>query len=348
MSYYSDIELLKKELSKFLKHADSVVVVCDTNTVEYCYPLLAEMPQLKDAPIIEIEPGEASKCIEFAEHLWREFLDLNLSRKSLVINLGGGVVGDLGGFCASTYKRGIPFIHIPTTNLAMTDAALGGKTGINLGFTKNVIGTFSLPLSTLICPVFLNTLPKAEMVDGFAESIKHALIADSEFWEVLSSSWSPELDDIPNTAWIRRSAEIKSEIVSQDPLENGLRTILNFGHTIGHAIEAVCLEEENKISHGLAIIMGMIAEMHLSVIKGICNEEAVIFPIKKLDSWYKPVWKGWMTADRLIDFIMKDKKNSHGVIKMSLLRAIGEYPVITEINPEEIVRAIEKAKVASA
>lgn len=239
-----------------------VFVLCDQHTEKYCLPYL--VPYLVSNQGATIEPGETSKNLASCEKIWQAMLQANLDRKALVLNLGGGVIGDIGGFCAATWKRGIDFIHVPTTLLSMTDAAIGGKTGIDFHGTKNTIGVFEQPAAVFADPFFLQTLPDRELRSGFAEVIKHALIGDpvlkAELMDTLQSNASLNLIHWP--AVLQKSIAVKVHVVQEDPLEKGLRMLLNFGHTIGHALESLFLNSDEPLTHGEAVYIGMICEAH--------------------------------------------------------------------------------------
>ncbi|MEJ0032353.1 MAG: 3-dehydroquinate synthase family protein [Bacteroidota bacterium] len=222
--------LLKEFFEK--KAYSQVVVLTDRNTRLHCYPLVAE--NIPSHEIIEIEAGETFKNIDTCQVIWQRMTDLRLDRHALLVVLGGGVLGDMGGFCAATYKRGIDFLLLPTTLLAQVDASVGGKLAIDFNGIKNHIGVFQLPVSTLIGPEFLKTLPFRELRSGFAEVIKHCIIGDQKMWNVIRAK------DVAGQDWetvIRHSVEFKTGVVTEDPKEKGRRKILNFGHTIGHALE---------------------------------------------------------------------------------------------------------------
>ena len=235
-----------------------VAILVDENTKRDC---LSKLPQIESALIIEIKSGEQYKNISTCSFIWEQLTINNFDRNSLLINLGGGVIGDMGGFCAATYKRGLEFIHIPTTLLAMVDASVGGKLGIDFKGFKNQIGLFNNPKAVLISSVFLETLAESELKSGFAEVVKHALISDNSLWLKLKNTPFTDLDweDIIDT-----SIQIKNKIVLADPFEKGERKKLNFGHTFGHAIESYYLEKRTPISHGKAVFMGMILEAEIS------------------------------------------------------------------------------------
>ena len=243
------------------------VILCDTNTKKYCLPLVEEtFAGRVKLDVIEIGIGEVNKNIETVCDVWKSLLDLGLDRNSVIINLGGGVVTDLGGFAASTFNRGIDFINVPTTLLSQVDASVGAKTGIDFEGSKNQIGTFTNPKAVFIYEEFLNTLPPKEKLSGFAEVIKHALICDKVYWQQISSNG---LYDNQNLATlIERSITIKQQIVQQDPLEQNIRKLLNFGHTIGHALESFSLQnDDTPLLHGECVAVGMICEAYIYYLK---------------------------------------------------------------------------------
>ncbi len=321
---------IQNELNNFISKnysQSTKIILVDENTSEYCLPFVDAIEHLKDAEVIEIESGEQNKNIETIIGIWGAMTDFGADRKSLLINLGGGVIGDLGGFAASTFKRGIDFINIPTTLLSQVDASVGGKTGIDFSTKKNVllknlIVVFNNPKAVFIFPDFLKTLNQREILSGFAEIVKHALIKDKDYFEIIKRV---DLSEIQNSEEIIfRSIEIKSEIVMKDPKEKGLRRILNFGHTIGHAIESLSLKnDESPLLHGESVAIGMICEAYLSAkISGLKEnelEEISLFIKSKFHS-YK-IDKG--KYSELISIMKEDKKNESGKINFSLLSEIG-------------------------
>jgi 3-dehydroquinate synthase len=231
---------ITKEINRFLKEKANIYsklfILVDENTLKYCYPQLVDcIPAFKHAEIIELESGEASKNIEVCSQIWATLSDFKADRQSIIINLGGGVIGDMGGFIASVFKRGIRFINIPTTLLSQVDASIGGKVGVDLNNFKNEIGLFCNPLAVFIDPTFLNTLDKRQLLSGFAEIIKHALIADADYLQKVKQTDSNDIENFQDL--IETSIHIKNKIVQEDPFEKNNRKALNFGHTIGHAIE---------------------------------------------------------------------------------------------------------------
>lgn len=312
-----------KELSTKNNYSKCFILV-DEHTEEHCLPFFfSQYPIHKDAEIICIEAGEENKHLQTCQGVWEALSELGADRKSLLINLGGGVVTDLGGFVASTFKRGIDFINVPTTLLAMVDASVGGKTGVDLGPLKNQVGVINNPIGIVIDARFLATLPNNEFRSGYAEMLKHGLIQDSEYWAQLADFSNIKKEEIDS--FIAHSVAIKQKVVAEDPRENGLRKILNFGHTLGHAIESYFLSNENKTTllHGEAIAIGMIMEAFLA--KEICGlSEKECEEIKKVfNAIYPKVTIDPQEESEIVKLLIFDKKNSHGKIQFALLKAIG-------------------------
>lgn len=334
-----NVEFVEKNyqvLNSFLasKNYSSVFLLVDTNTEENCLPFFLQQSGLA-APleVISIEAGEENKHLDTCMGVWESLSELGADRKSLLINLGGGVVTDLGGFVASTFKRGIDFINIPTTLLSMVDASVGGKTGVDLGPLKNQIGVINTPQMVIVDPHYLETLPGEEYRSGYAEMLKHGLIRDEEYWKILADFSAISTSDIEKH--IFHSVGIKNEVVTEDPYENGLRKILNYGHTLGHAIESYFLTAKDKTTllHGEAIAIGMILEAYLStklcgLNQGKCDEIKSTF-----NSIYPPVDISKQDIKDILALLIFDKKNSHGKVKFVLLEAIGKP--ITDITVEE-------------
>ena len=320
-AYYLYLGRIKESLNELLnEHADAhLFILTDENTHSACYPLIESALINRKHTIYTIPAGETNKSIETCVEVWRAMTTAQLDRHAIMINLGGGVIGDLGGFCASTYKRGIKFINIPTTLLSQVDASIGGKLGVDFEGFKNHIGVFKSPDAVLIDPTFLITLSDRELRSGYAEIIKHCLIADGDYWKELSL-----IHDLRQVDWmkiIRRSLEVKRKIVIDDPYEKNKRKLLNFGHTIGHAIESHFLKSNSPLLHGEAIAAGMIYETMLSAKQLRLRNHEQNDIINYIISLYgKPPsinMKAWLP-------IMKqDKKNINGKISFSLLRDIG-------------------------
>ncbi|WP_394748724.1 3-dehydroquinate synthase [Spongiimicrobium salis] len=314
-----------------------IFILVDENTHEHCLPqFMAEIAGDYLYEIIEIEAGEVHKNMYTCIQVWEAMSELDGDRKSLVINLGGGVITDLGGFVASAYKRGIAFINVPTTLLAMVDASVGGKTGVDLGALKNQIGVINQPEMVLIVSDFLKTLEARQLHSGYAEMLKHGLIKDQAYWETLKSISSFEgLDQL-----IYDSVCIKNEVVLQDPTEQNLRKILNFGHTLGHAIESYFLESEahKLLLHGEAIAIGMIMEGYLShQLTGLSKNDLEDIKNTFLKR-YEPTSFSEDDISAILDLLKFDKKNSHGNINFVLLKNIGEAVYDVRI-PQELYKA---------
>lgn len=313
-----------------------VFVLVDSNTEKHCLPLL--QPYLPDDyDIIEIDPGEENKNIDFCIGVWKMLLDFGADRNSLLINLGGGVITDMGGFAAATFKRGIDFAHVPTTLLSQVDASVGGKTGIDLDHVKNIIGTFTQPKAVFIDTEFLKTLDDSQMVSGYAEMIKHGLIADKEYFDRLKMEDPRKTGPEP----VYRSVEIKNEVVTSDPHESGRRKILNFGHTIGHAVETCSLTDKiNPLLHGEAIAIGMICEAYLSYkTNGLSADElqeitdviAAIFPLLPITH----------NNAELLSVMQNDKKNVQKRIGFALLTKIGNCSYNNFAEEDMIINSLD-------
>lgn len=288
-------------------------------------------------PVLVVPKGEACKSMEEAVKLWDQLTALSIGRRNLLINLGGGSLTDLGGFVASTYLRGIPFVHVPTTVLAMVDAALGGKTGVDLGSVKNRIGTIVFPLTTVCDPVFLKSLPEEGWLDGLAESIKHAIVADEGLWKILSDSPHVREALVKN---LDRIQAVKLRVVEKDPYEKDLRMILNFGHSIGHAIESCALEAGlEMMTHGRAVAMGMVLESHVSSQMGVLSTTDANSIAAFISRHFGDLNLSWMNPDRMLHFLRLDKKNRSGLIKMSLPERIGSCLTGVEVS-EELVMSV--------
>ncbi len=315
-----------------------IFVLTDTNTHTHCLAHFLSQIETKAIPleVMEMPAGEDHKTIDICTGIWEALSEYNADRKSLLINLGGGVVTDLGGFVASTFMRGIDFLNIPTSLLAMVDASVGGKTGVDLGSLKNQVGVFNEGAIVGIDTTFLDTLPKNEMVSGFAEMLKHGLIYDKTYWHTLTNLDQLDVSDLDQL--IYDSVLIKHAIVTKDFKEQGLRKTLNYGHTLGHAIESYFLENGDKtpLLHGEAIAIGMIMEAYISnKMCGLTDEElnAITVSISKtytkieiLEHDIKPI----------IKLLQYDKKNSHGVVKFVLLDAIGS-PITDQQVPNNLI-----------
>ena len=332
------INALNNHLNK--NEYSNIFIIVDSDTNEFCLPkLLPNIATELTIEIVEFEPGEHNKNIETCIQIWNVLTELGGDRKSLIINLGGGVVTDLGGFVASTFKRGIDFINIPTSLLAMVDASVGGKTGVDLGNLKNQIGVINVPQMVLIDTQYLDTLPKNEMRSGLAEMLKHGLIFDQSYWEKFLDLKNLDFDDIDEL--IYRSVVIKNEIVIQDPTEKHIRRALNFGHTLGHAIESYFLENINKktLLHGEAIAIGMILESYISLHKGLINEQEYLQIKNTIKSIYDEVVFEKNDIQPILDLLIHDKKNEYGNIQFALIEGIGKIKINQSVENELIIES---------
>lgn len=330
------------QLNDFLhgKSFSKIFILVDENTHEYCLPvLLGNMETDLGFEILEIEAGEEMKNIQTANQLWEILTEMQADRKALIINLGGGVITDMGGFVASTYKRGIQFINIPTTLLAMCDASIGGKTGIDLMHYKNMVGTFTFPEQIFIYPKFLETLPFKELRSGFAEMLKHGLIADKNHWENLIQINKLDVEGI--IPHIQTSINIKQYVVEKDFHEKNIRKTLNFGHTIGHAIESLCLNQGNPILHGEAVAMGMISEAHLAFLEGLLSEEDSKLIIENIQKYYPYLDISDFKDDDIFALLINDKKNTDQKINFSLLSDIGFCEFDHQCHHKNIVKTLK-------
>ena len=316
-------------------------LLVDEHTNEFCLPKV--LPKLEvEIPIeiIEIEAGEEMKTISTCVEIWSILSDLGADRKSAIINLGGGVITDIGGFVAATFKRGIDFINIPTSLLGMVDASIGGKNGVDLGNLKNQIGVIIPPKLVLIDTDFLETLPQNQMKSGLAEMLKHGIIYDKNYWHQFKNLNELNFDDFDTL--IHRSIEIKNEIVSQDPTENGIRKALNFGHTLGHAIESHFLDTSTPLLHGEAVAIGMILESYISKEKKLISEEDY-YEIKNtlLAIYEKPIFSK-KDQESIINLLIHDKKNEYGKVQFALIQNIGAIILNQSADNELIIDSFKE------
>lgn len=314
-----------------------VAVLTDENTKKHCYPLLK--PALPRHTLITIKSGEAHKNLETCTTIWQKLTEARLDRKGLVLNLGGGVIGDMGGFCAATYKRGIDFVQIPTTLLSQVDASVGGKLGIDFNGYKNHVGVFREPAWVLVGTSFLQTLSPREVRSGFAEIVKHCLIADAAMWGTIRRR------DLEQQRWeelVPHSVRIKQGVVAQDPTEKGWRKVLNFGHTVGHAVESYFLADpKRRLLHGEAIAVGMIAEAYLSARRGLLPEKDLGQVEEFIYSVYGKVNLEPADAEAIAPLALQDKKNQGGKIQCVLLRGVGQPVIDQPISLKDIKEALQ-------
>lgn len=319
-----------------------IFILVDENTSQYCLPyFLSNLATEIEIEIIELEAGELHKNIATCTEVWGALSELGADRKSILLNLGGGVISDLGGFVACTFKRGIDFITIPTTLLGMVDAAIGGKNGVDLDHLKNQIGRISEPKAVVIDTQFLTTLPAQEMRSGLAEMLKHGLIFDAAYWNKfknLTNLNTEHLDDL-----IHRSIQIKNEIVLQDINELNVRKTLNFGHTLGHAIESYFLSENSKktLLHGEAVAAGMILESYLSKEQNGLSQEEYQEIKYIINETFERISFSNEAIESIIEFLQFDKKNAFGEIQFVLLEKIGQATINQKIDKSLIYKAFE-------
>src|SRR6266568_2400153 len=324
-------------LIDFSKYSKLFIVTDQTVAPLFLEKLGGNLPS-KAASIV-LPPGESAKDIKYLTKIWKAMIDAKLDRKSLVLNLGGGVIGDIGGFAASTYMRGIAFINIPTTLLAQVDESVGGKTMIDFDGIKNIVGTFYQPSAVIIDVETLKSLPQRQVLSGFADIIKHGLIKDKNYFEIVTNKKSMDFSQSELIDIIERSNEIKSEIVQGDENENGLRKIVNFGHTIGHAVEALSLETNTPLLHGEAVSIGMVAESDIANQIGLLSKENTLLIKESLINAGLPTSVPKFKTDDIINKIKLDKKNIGDKMIFTLLRQIGEG-VINQTISEEIIRTV--------
>ena len=325
------------DLKNFLreKNYSKVVVLTDEHTTVYCYSHIDIGLPLHEK--IEIHSGEEQKNITTCASIWDEMTSLEMDRHSALIILGGGVLGDMGGFCAATYKRGIDFVLIPTTLLSQVDASIGGKLGVDFRHLKNHIGVFQTPVLTLLHSGFLSTLPEMEMRSGFAEVIKHALISDISAWSQLRSH---SFQDQPWESLIRHSVKVKLNVVSADPFEKGLRKTLNAGHTIGHAVETFLLQSQRKILHGEAVAVGLVCEAFLAREKGMLSDQEFQEIQQYILAVFGKIHLAAGEEEAIARLTAQDKKNKGNRILCVLLNGIGNAKWDCEISSEEVKRAL--------
>lgn len=330
---------LAESLPAFLDANDfsAIAVIADNHTFKFCYPEIKTL--LPKHTLVRIKSGEEQKHIATCELVWDALTRANFDRHALVLNLGGGVVGDMGGFCAATYKRGIAFAQLPTTLLSQVDASVGGKLGVDFNGFKNHIGVFQQPNAVLIDPTFLTTLPERELRSGFAEIIKHCLIADAAMWDEIRRR---DLDEQNWTALVAHSVAVKQRVVAEDPKEKGLRKILNFGHTLGHAVETYYLGQPRKrLLHGEAIAVGMVAEAYIAFHKKMIDQLLLTQIEEYIFSVYGNVRLLEDDIEPILALTLQDKKNRGREVRMSLLDGSGHCAFDILVSGAEMRRGLE-------
>ena len=320
---------------------DRIFVLTDTTTVELCWPIIKALPEFETAQMITIGATDEHKTLESLAFVWRSLQEGGASRHSLLINVGGGMVTDLGGFAASTFKRGLAYINIPTTLLSQVDASVGGKTGINFGGLKNEIGVFNCAQSVILSSEFLRSLDQQNLLSGYAEMLKHGLISDTESWKELLRFDLEEIDYGQLGSLVAKSVQVKERIVEEDPTEKGIRKALNLGHTVGHALESLALEREKPVLHGYAVAWGMICELYLSVIKCDFPKDKFRQTVQFIRANYGDFPLDCKQYDRLFEFMKHDKKNEAGIINFTLLADIGDIRINQQATKEEIFESLD-------
>jgi 3-dehydroquinate synthase len=310
-----------------------IVILVDENTHDCCLDyLLTQFEALKNAEVIVIPAGEDNKVMEICMQVWKALTDYHISRTDLLINLGGGVVCDMGGFIASLFKRGLTFMHIPTSLLAMVDAAIGGKNGVDLEGLKNQLGTFNHPSHIFVDPAFLSSLPEKELWNGHAETLKHGMISSISYFETLLQI--DTTDKLIEASDIVESIRVKSQIVTEDPSEKNIRKILNFGHTFGHALETYFLTR-SPIDHGHAVALGILVETFLSKQLLSFPENAFLKTIQHISKLFEVLCPPREEWDEIWESMLQDKKNDRGTVRPVLLKNIGEATLNTSIDYEQ-------------
>ncbi len=330
-----DIEKSLTEAIAACEH-DKLFVLTDETTLRLCWPVIAHMPCVEGAQMITIGATDDNKTLESLTHVWEALQQGGGTRHSLMINLGGGMVTDLGGFAASTFKRGIHFINIPTTLLSMVDASVGGKTGINFGGLKNEVGVFNCSDSVILDATFLRTLDHPNILSGYAEMLKHGLISNEEHWNELLSFDLDNIDYARLTQMVATSVAVKERVVTEDPLEHGIRKALNLGHTAGHAIESLAMAQQRTVLHGYAVAWGLICELFLSVVKVGFPQQRLRQAVQFIRHHYGQFAFDCKQYDRLYQLMTHDKKNTSGIINFTLLGEVGDIRINQSATREEI------------
>lgn len=326
------IESYSKELEQ-LANNKKTFILCDSNTKQCVNYFKSKIPFFSNSLVIVIEPGEKNKTLESANNIWKELINKKANRNDLLINIGGGLITDIGGFVAATYKRGIQFINIPTSLLGMIDASIGGKTGVNFNGFKNQIGLFNNPEIILCDPYFLKSLPKEELLSGLAEVLKHGLIYNKKYWDYCTSL---ELDKLDILKIINESISIKTKIVCIDPQEKKERKLLNFGHTIGHAIESMLIQKQKQTLHGFAVATGIIIESYISFELNHLKEEDFIEIKKTINKIFPKITFLNTEIPALLELMKTDKKNNSDEINFTLIDKIGHGIVNQNVNTNQL------------
>lgn len=336
--------IISKDLCQSLTQAidevkhDLLFVLCDETTERLCLPVISDFECMRGAQLITIPATDTHKTLESLNHVWSELQRMGATRHSLMVNLGGGMVTDLGGFAASTFKRGIPYINIPTTLLSMVDASVGGKTGINFGGLKNEIGVFNNARSVILDTTFLRTMDHENICSGYAEMLKHGLINNEKMWAELITLNVEQLT--LNAQMIADNVAVKQRIVTEDPTEQGIRKALNLGHTAGHAFESLALERK-PVLHGYAVAWGMIVELYLCCVKTNFPQDKMRQTVAFIKENYGRMAITCDDYPHLIELMHHDKKNQGNSINFTLLGGIGDIRINQTATEEEIKDALD-------
>lgn len=320
---------------------DKLFILADENTQRFCFPRIREINGIKGTEPILIKAGDIHKTLETLAFVWKTLSEQGASRHSLLINIGGGMVTDLGGFAASTFKRGIPYINIPTTLLSMVDASVGGKTGINFNGLKNEVGVFAPARYVLIDTGFLKSLDRENLCSGYAEMLKHGLLSSEKHWAELINFNIENPDYHRLQDLVAQSVQIKEQVVKQDPFEKGIRKALNLGHTVGHAFESLSLEQERPHLHGYAVAWGLVCELYLSCIKTNFPKDKLRQTVQFVKAHYGVFTFDCKQYDRLYELMTHDKKNEAGIINFTLLEGIGQIRINQSATKEEIFETLD-------
>lgn len=340
--------IISKDLCQSLTQAidevkhDLLFVLCDETTERLCLPVISDFECVRGAQLITIPATDTHKTLESLSHVWSELQRMGATRHSLMVNLGGGMVTDLGGFAASTFKRGIPYINIPTTLLSMVDASVGGKTGINFGGLKNEIGVFNNARSVILDTTFLRTMDHENICSGYAEMLKHGLINNEKMWaELLNFSLELSVENLEALGtMVAESVAVKQRIVTEDPTEQGIRKALNLGHTAGHAFESLALERK-PVLHGYAVAWGMIVELYLCCVKTNFPQDKMRQTVAFIKENYGRMAITCDDYPHLIELMHHDKKNQGNSINFTLLGGIGDIRINQTATEEEIKDALD-------
>lgn len=330
-----------EHLNAHLRQADysNIYVLVDDQTEQHCLPILQRALEGWALRLLRIPAGEAQKHLGTCQVIWQQLLAAGADRRSVLLNLGGGVIGDMGGFCAATFKRGMDFIQIPTTLLAQVDASVGGKLGVNFGTVKNSVGLFEVPQGVYVHTPFFKTLSPTELRSGYAEVIKHALIQDQAPWQSLL----PDDPAAPDTDWdaiVLRSIAVKKRVVEQDFKEQHWRKCLNFGHTIGHAVESLSWKTDQPLPHGYAVALGMMTESYCSTQLGTLAQAELQAITHYITQWYPHYPIQHLSVEAIWQLMTQDKKNTHQRVAFSGLAAIGQPALDQPIDPNLLQAAL--------